>query len=99
MVRKRIRRNAKVRRVIDGDTFDIDSKIMGSSRVRINGVDAPEKGRRGAAKARDYLKKMIQGQTVTLDIKAKDKYGRLIANVYKSGKSVGKRLKKRGYKA
>ena len=91
------RKSAKVTKVIDGDTFEIDRKIDGSNRVRIARIDTPEKGQKGAAKAREFLKKEIEGQNVVLDPKAKDTYGRVVAFVYKEGKSIGKKLRKKGY--
>ena len=72
----------KVRRVIDGDTFHVS--------VRIIGVDTPETrhprepvgffGKEAAA----FLRKLIQGETVRLELGRDpvDRYGRLLSYVY-----------------
>jgi len=82
-----------VTEVIDGDTF-----ITGNAQtVRIADVDAPEKGKSGAAKARKYLKKQVEGEKVLIRPVARDKYDRVVAYVYKQGKSINKKLKKKGW--
>ncbi len=48
-----------VTRVADGDTFTI-----GSQRVRICGINSPERGERGYAEAGANIERMTAGQTV-----------------------------------
>lgn len=85
-------RKEKVTRVIDGDTFKTASR---KNPVRLANVDAPEKGERGAGKAREALKKLVQEKEVRIDTKARDKYGRAVANVYVGRKSVNKEMRKK----
>jgi len=49
--------------VSDGDTFTIDSGGE-STRVRICGVDSPERGQRGYASAAGELAQLIEGKEV-----------------------------------
>ena len=60
--------------VIDGDTFRINNK----QRVRLLGIDTPEKGECYYKEASKALTNLIEGQIVILekDISDKDKYGR-----------------------
>lgn len=83
-------RKEKVTKVIDGDTFETASR---KNPVRLANVDAPEKGQPGAAKATEDLRKLIQGEEVTIDTVARDPYGRSVANVKTGGKSVNKAMK------
>lgn len=83
-------RKEKVTKVIDGDTFETSSR---KNPVRLANVDAPEKGEPGAAKATGALRKMIQGEEVSIDTVARDSYGRSVANVKVGGKSVNKAMK------
>jgi micrococcal nuclease len=85
-------RREKVKKVLDGDTFTTASR---KNPVRLAGVDAPEKGEAGAAKAKRELKNLIEGEVVKIDTVARDCYGRSVANVYKGSKSVNKHMKKR----
>ncbi|HYM17442.1 MAG TPA: thermonuclease family protein [Micropepsaceae bacterium] len=76
---------AKVERVIDGDTIQVNAAIwIGQSlsiRIRIDGIDAPElearctEERRLAEKARDYLIRRLSGEDVKLAHIVNDKYG------------------------
>jgi len=88
----RPRKNAKVQKVFDSDTFRIDRKIRGTDRIRLNKINTPEKGRPGSGRATNITKRMIEGKMVTIDPVTEDKYGRLIANVYKNGNGVRLRL-------
>ena len=40
---------------------------------------------------------MVKGKNVTIEPVAKDEYGRLVANVYRNGKSVRAGLKRQGF--
>ena len=75
--KKSVRR--KVQSVVDGDTFKVRNRVSGSQYIRVAGVNAPEKGQRGYASAKQKLSK-LKGKTVTLHPKAKS-YGRTVADV------------------
>jgi endonuclease YncB( thermonuclease family) len=53
----------KVTSVADGDTFTMESE-SGKVRVRICGIDAPERGQPGYGQAAGVLANMIEGKTV-----------------------------------
>ena len=82
----------KVTRVIDGDTFETSRR---KHPVRLARVNAPEKGQTGAAQARKDLEKLILNQDVTIQIVARDKYKRAVANVKLGRNSVNKAMKEK----
>ena len=84
-------RNEKVARIIDGDTFRTN---MRKKSVRLANVDTPEKGQPGYTQAKNALRNLIQGETVSITTKARDPYGRAVANVKKGNASVNKAMKK-----
>ncbi len=84
-------RKEKVSRVIDGDTFATKDR---KNPVRLAHVDTPEKGQPGFVPATKALRKMISGKEVSIDTKARDPYGRSVANVKVGIKSVNKAMKK-----
>lgn len=53
----------KVTSVVDGDTFTMESD-SGKVRVRICGIDAPERGQPGYGQAAGVLANMIEGKIV-----------------------------------
>jgi endonuclease YncB( thermonuclease family) len=83
-------RKETVTRVIDGDTFTTASR---THPVRLANVDAPEKGQRGARKATQTLRDLVQGKQVEIDTVARDTYGRAVANVKQGGKSVNRAMR------
>jgi len=85
-------RKEKVTGVIDGDTFTTASR---KNPVRIANVDAPEKGQPGAAAAKNALEKLILNKTVSIDTKARDPYGRSVANVKVGRVSVNKTMREK----
>jgi len=93
MAKKGYRR--KVKRIWDGDTIELFRPIEGKKFVRLANVKAPEKGQFGYMKAKNQLKGMIGGRTVTIKPVAVRR--RLIAEVIADRKSVNKRMRERGY--
>jgi len=84
----------KVKSVTDGDTFITQD----GGRVRLEGVDAPEKGKRGAPQARKDLRELISRKQVKVEPVARDPYGRTVAKVKVGNKSVNKAMRKKGWK-
>jgi len=84
----------KVQKIIDGDTFITKQ----GTKVRLSNVNAPEKGHRGAPQARKDLTKLISRQEVNIQQVARDRYGRIVANVKIGSKSVNKAMKEKGWK-
>ncbi len=69
-----------VSRVIDGDTFDIST----GERIRMIGIDTPERGKDFYNEAKDRLEELIGDKEVVLvkDVSETDRYGRLLRHVY-----------------
>jgi endonuclease YncB( thermonuclease family) len=77
----------KVKRVIDGDTFQTCHKVNGSNFIRVAEKDAPENYQFGGVQATQKLKKQIQGKIVTLQPVGRS-YGRVVARVRKNRKLI-----------
>ncbi len=79
-----------VTKVIDGDTFDMNVTHVGKKnikkynddeRVRIADIDAPEIGTEKGKKAKKELEKKISGKEVRCTVRARDTYGRIVADI------------------
>ncbi len=83
-----------VKDVIDGDTL----ALTDGRRVRLIGINAPEKDQPFYTNAKEKLKNFISGQSVNLsyDVEKKDKYGRDLAYVYVGNLFVNLELVKSG---
>lgn len=79
----------KVKRIVDGDTVVLTS----GSKVRLIGIDTPERGEYGYSQATAFAKKFLIGHTVTvtkvLGRDDKDRYGRLLRYLSVKGKDYG----------
>jgi endonuclease YncB( thermonuclease family) len=97
---------ARVVRVVDGDTIEVQLPDGRREKVRYIGINTPEihhptKGAQpGGAEAREMNRRLVEGKTVDLefDVQQRDKYGRLLAYVRTvDGTHVNAELVSRGY--
>ena len=87
--------SAIVSRIIDGDTIELQN----GERVRLLGINTPEKGQPYYEEATNRLKELIEGKTVTLEKDAgdKDQYGRLLRHIYIDDTFVNLEMVREGY--
>lgn len=79
-----------VRYVVDGDSLYLGKY---KPQIRLWGVDAPEKNKRGFEAASNELAKIAQGQFVKCWIMDTDKYGRTVARCFlKDGREVNRMM-------
>jgi micrococcal nuclease len=66
--------------VVDGDTIDIENDI----RIRLLGIDSPERDECGYAEAQSFLESLVTDAHINLekDISGADRYDRLLRYVY-----------------
>jgi micrococcal nuclease len=95
---------ARCLHVIDGDTFDVvvdlGMRIMLTERIRLFGVDTPERGHADWAAARSFTAQFLydspsEWPLLIRTIKPKDKYGRWLAQVFQGDQSLAKALTSR----
>jgi micrococcal nuclease len=78
--------------VLDGDTIEVLHKKR-PERIRLSGIDCPEKGQAYGQKAKHAASALVFGKEVTLHTHGKDKYRRTLAEVVLSdGTNVNKAL-------
>jgi micrococcal nuclease len=93
-------RKGKVIYVEDGDTIDV-SPVKGAyiQRIRLVGVNTPERDEPGYNEAKEFVKEMCLGKEVEFDVddcKPYDKYHRILAVVYVNGTNLNAELVKQG---
>ena len=100
-------------KIIDGDTIDVDldlgfSVVLKKQRVRLAGINTPESRTRDreqkkyglAAKAR--LKELLAEDSplvikISIDKKARGKYGRILGTVWKGNDNINEKLVDEGH--
>lgn len=101
----------KVTRAVDGDTVEVQVtwlpvELGDKLKIRVYGVDTPEKGARAkcpaeallGTKATEFTKKFVAAKNVSIEIKEWDKFGgRILGDVVVNGKSLRAELISKGY--
>ena len=70
----------KVVRIVDGDTIEVLHSLR-AERIRLHGVDAPEKSQAFGSRARQFTAGLVFGRIVTVREKGRDRYGRTLAQI------------------
>lgn len=86
--------------VVDGDTVDVVSSTGQKERIRVIGIDTPERGECGFADAAAALSRIVEGKVVTLVPGARDNrdaYGRLLRYLDVEGRDAGLELIQAGH--
>lgn len=78
----------KVVKVTDGDTINVLESDKTLHKVRLTGIDAPERGQPYGSKSTDYLASMVAGKQVYVESDKKDRYGRNLGKVLIDGQDI-----------
>jgi len=78
--------------IIDGDTVDVTIPPARKVRVRLHGVDAPERGEPFSQQALVFTRVLMFSRDVTLTGKDVDVYGRLVARIVIDGKDASEAI-------
>ena len=86
----------KVLRIIDGDTMDV-LLSSGRIRVRLQGIDAPERDQSGGREAQRWLQQRLINQAIRLEPVSQDRYERMVAIVHADDGIVNEQLLRAGH--
>ena len=78
----------KVVSVADGDTITVLDAEKTQHKIRLQGIDAPEKAQAFGAKSKQALYEMVHGKTVQVSFEKSDKYGRILGKVLLDGQDI-----------
>jgi micrococcal nuclease len=91
----------KIDKVVDGDTVDVfidlGFSVWHKERIRLSGVDTAEKNTPLGKALKAYMKELLEGKMVRLQVTKPDKYGRYLGKVFLAGEeSINDQLIKHG---
>ena len=86
----------KVVKVADGDTITVLFDKT-QHRIRLAGIDAPESKQAFGTRARQALADKVFGKEVKVVWKKRDKYKRILGNIYLDGRWVNKEMVAEGW--
>jgi len=83
--------------VLDGDTYDVLTSEKEQIRIRMEGIDAPERGMPYYKVAKKHLSQLCFKKNVRVEISSTDRYGRTIGYGYlEDGRELGHEMLKAG---
>ncbi len=89
--------HGRVVSVTDGDTIKVLSENNTQTKIRLDGIDAPEKSQPFGGASKKALTKKIVGRDVLVLSKEKDRYGRTIGVVMLAGRNINREMVAEGY--
>ena len=91
-----VERAGVVLRIADGDTLTLLDESKATYRIRIDGIDAPERSQPYGQRARRSLVELAQGRSARAECAKSDRYGRSVCRVTVDGVDVGLEQLRRG---
>lgn len=80
----------------DGDTLTILDSSNTQIKIRLAGIDAPEKAQAYGQKSKESLSDLVFGKTVKVETAKKDRYGRTIGMILVDNQDMNLEQIKRG---
>ena len=74
--------------VADGDTITVLDAEKAQHKIRLAGIDAPEKKQAFGNRSKESLSEMVFDKTVNVETEKRDRYGRQIGKVLVNGQDV-----------
>jgi len=74
-----------------------DTAVQMQVRVRLSAIDAPERGQDFSQRSREALADLVYSKEVSIETHGKDRYGRVIGDVFVGGRLVNEVLVRQGW--
>jgi endonuclease YncB( thermonuclease family) len=87
----------QVVKIADGDTLTVLDKTNAQHKIRLAGIDAPEKGQPFGTQARNALGAKVFRQGVRVEVTDTDRYGREVGRVFCSGRFINAEMVLEGF--
>ena len=87
----------KVVKITDGDTVNVIDQLNKNHKIRLGGIDAPEKKQAFGQKSKQNLSTMVAGQFIEVEFNKRDKYGRILGKLLKDGQDINLKQVTQGF--
>ena len=87
--------SGKVTRIVDGDTVVLEAQAT-RHRIRLAGIDAPERNQPWGEAATRELRRQVAGREVIVEWSKRDRWKRLIGVIWLDGEDINLHLVDRG---
>lgn len=76
-------------RVADGDTITVLDSAKMQHKIRLQGIDAPERKQAFGTASRKHLALLVAGKTVRVEWQKRDRYQRIVGKVWRGSIDAG----------
>lgn len=83
--------------ITDGDTITLLNSSNTQHKIRLSGIDAPERGQAFGQASKQNLSGLIFGKSVTVEFSKRDRYGRIVGRVLLAGRDICLEQVRSGY--
>ena len=87
----------RVVKVADGDTITILDSSNTQHKIRLQGIDAPEKGQAFGKASGKFLAGLVAGREVRIAFSKRDQYNRILGTVYLDDRDINLEMLKAGF--
>lgn len=87
----------KVVSVADGDTITVLDEQLVQHKIRLAGIDAPERKQPFGQRAREHLSILVAGRVVSVPSEKQDRYGRTVGVVLVDGRDANLAMVQAGF--
>ena len=86
----------KVIKIADGDTLTLLTDSNKKIRIRLAGIDAPERKQPFGNSAKEILAKLVFQKKILIETQTRDRYGRIVGTVFLDNQNVNNELIRQG---
>ena len=87
----------QVVKVTDGDTVHVLDRFRERHKIRLGGIDAPEKDQAFGRRSTQNLARYIEGKSVSVEYSKRDQYDRIIGKLLLDGRDINLLQVKEGF--
>lgn len=88
--------SGRVVRVADGDTITVLDADKRQNKIRLAGIDAPEKAQPFGRRSQESLAELVANRPVIVETHKRDRYGRFVGKVLVDGRDINVEQLRRG---
>jgi endonuclease YncB( thermonuclease family) len=74
--------------IADGDTLTVLDENKTQHKIRLSGIDAPERAQPFGQRSKEYLSMLVFGKTIEVETDKQDRYKRTLGKIVLDGRDV-----------
>ena len=80
--------SGRVVKITDGDTVHVLDDVQERHKIRLAGIDEPERGQPFGKRSKEYLSDLVATELVLVDWNKRDRYKRIVGKIIHDGRDI-----------